>query len=229
VRAGQMLQTFTGGGCNESRREFVKTAAVAGAGLAANLGLARKGLVARHEFGDSADLSGYATDNWRRRPEHFWIVPGAPGTRDLRRDLRAGSKLSDANGFRTDVANEIKTMGVRSCAIRAETLCRISLARCVGPKEKRPRMVEKAWNSIETNQFGLNEFMAWCKTPARRADGNEFWDRDSGAGGGAAGIIATRNAERNGATCGASMAWRNVQREALCLGNEMTGHGRSGI
>jgi alpha-N-arabinofuranosidase len=33
----------------------------------------------------------------------------------------------------------------------------------VGPKKDRPTVVEKAWNSIETNQFGVNEFMAWCK------------------------------------------------------------------
>jgi alpha-N-arabinofuranosidase len=33
----------------------------------------------------------------------------------------------------------------------------------VGPKKDRPRKLEKAWNSIETNQFGTNDFMAWCR------------------------------------------------------------------
>ena len=33
----------------------------------------------------------------------------------------------------------------------------------VGPKDKRPTVLERAWNSIETNQFGTNEFMDWCK------------------------------------------------------------------
>jgi len=33
----------------------------------------------------------------------------------------------------------------------------------VGPKESRPRVLDKAWNAINTNQFGTNEFMAWCK------------------------------------------------------------------
>src|SRR5229473_2085848 len=32
-----------------------------------------------------------------------------------------------------------------------------------GPKQDRPRVLDKAWNSINTNQFGTNEFMAWCK------------------------------------------------------------------
>ncbi|HXF60548.1 MAG TPA: hypothetical protein VNK95_02955, partial [Caldilineaceae bacterium] len=33
----------------------------------------------------------------------------------------------------------------------------------VGPKEQRPRRRELAWQSIETNQFGANEFMEFCK------------------------------------------------------------------
>jgi alpha-N-arabinofuranosidase len=33
----------------------------------------------------------------------------------------------------------------------------------VGPKEQRPRRRELAWQSIETNQFGTNEFVGFCK------------------------------------------------------------------
>ena len=33
----------------------------------------------------------------------------------------------------------------------------------VGPKQDRPRVLDKAWNSLNTNQFGTDEFMAWCK------------------------------------------------------------------
>ena len=33
----------------------------------------------------------------------------------------------------------------------------------VGPKNERPTVLERAWNSIETNQFGTNEFIDWCK------------------------------------------------------------------
>src|SRR5439155_6984105 len=32
-----------------------------------------------------------------------------------------------------------------------------------GPREKRPRRRELAWSSIETNQFGTNEFIGFCK------------------------------------------------------------------
>jgi len=33
----------------------------------------------------------------------------------------------------------------------------------VGPKEERPARVEPAWSVIESNQFGLNEFVDWTK------------------------------------------------------------------
>ena len=33
----------------------------------------------------------------------------------------------------------------------------------VGPKKDRPTVLERAWNSLETNQFGTNEFMDWAK------------------------------------------------------------------
>jgi alpha-N-arabinofuranosidase len=33
----------------------------------------------------------------------------------------------------------------------------------VGPKEQRPRRRELAWQSIETNQFGTNEFVEYCR------------------------------------------------------------------
>jgi alpha-N-arabinofuranosidase len=33
----------------------------------------------------------------------------------------------------------------------------------VGPKKERPTVLERAWNSLETNQFGTNEFLEWCK------------------------------------------------------------------
>ena len=33
----------------------------------------------------------------------------------------------------------------------------------VGPKNQRPTVLERAWNSIETNQFGTNDFIEWCR------------------------------------------------------------------
>ena len=33
----------------------------------------------------------------------------------------------------------------------------------IGPKEKRPKRMDYAWSSIETNQFGIDEFCQWAE------------------------------------------------------------------
>jgi alpha-N-arabinofuranosidase len=75
-----------------------------------------------------------------------------------------GSKLSDANGFRTDVVREVKEMGVP--VIRypgGNFVSGYNWRDGVGPKAQRPTVLERAWNSMETNQFGTNEFVDWCR------------------------------------------------------------------
>jgi len=75
-----------------------------------------------------------------------------------------GSKLSDSSGFRTDVLNEIRQLGVPIVRYPGGNFVSgYNWLDGVGPKASRPRVLDKAWNSIESNQFGTNEFMAWCK------------------------------------------------------------------
>src|ERR1700741_4466553 len=75
-----------------------------------------------------------------------------------------GSKLSEAHGFRQDVIDEIRQMGVPLVRYPGGNFVSgYHWLDCVGPKESRPRVLDKAWNAINTNQFGTNEFMAWCK------------------------------------------------------------------
>ena len=33
----------------------------------------------------------------------------------------------------------------------------------MGPLARRPRRLDLAWHSTETNAFGLDEFMTWCR------------------------------------------------------------------
>ncbi|HUK47924.1 MAG TPA: alpha-N-arabinofuranosidase [Terriglobales bacterium] len=75
-----------------------------------------------------------------------------------------GNKVSDANGFRTDVANEIKKLGVPIIRYPGGNFVSgYNWLDGVGPKKDRPVVLDKAWNTIESNQFGTNEFMTWCK------------------------------------------------------------------
>jgi alpha-N-arabinofuranosidase len=75
-----------------------------------------------------------------------------------------GSKLADASGFRKDVLAEVKDLGVPIMRYPGGNFVSgYNWLDGVGPKAKRPTVLEKAWNSIETNQFGTNEFIDWCK------------------------------------------------------------------
>ncbi|PYV96283.1 MAG: alpha-N-arabinofuranosidase [Acidobacteria bacterium] len=75
-----------------------------------------------------------------------------------------GSSLSDENGFRKDVIAEVHQLGVPIIRYPGGNFVSgYDWLDGVGPKQERPRVLDKAWNSINTNQFGTNEFMAWCK------------------------------------------------------------------
>ena len=74
------------------------------------------------------------------------------------------SPLADANGFRTDVIAAVK--GLRVPIIRypgGNFVSGYNWLDGVGPKNQRPTVLERAWNSLETNQFGTNEFIDWCR------------------------------------------------------------------
>jgi alpha-N-arabinofuranosidase len=74
------------------------------------------------------------------------------------------SALADKNGFRTDVIAQIKDMRVPIMRYPGGNFVSgYNWLDGVGPKTERPTVLERAWNSLETNQFGTNEFIDWCK------------------------------------------------------------------
>ena len=75
-----------------------------------------------------------------------------------------GSPRADQNGFRTDVIREITELGVPVMRYPGGNFVSgYNWLDGVGPKKQRPAVLERAWNSLETNQFGTNEFIDWCK------------------------------------------------------------------
>src|SRR5262245_46121298 len=75
-----------------------------------------------------------------------------------------GSSLADANGFRKDVIAEVAGLGVPIMRYPGGNFVSgYNWLDGVGPKSSRPTVLERAWNSLETNQFGTNEFMQWCR------------------------------------------------------------------
>ena len=60
-----------------------------------------------------------------------------------------GSKLSDANGFRTDVIEEVRKLGVPIIRYPGGNFVSgYKWLDGVGPKQDRPHVLDKAWNSL---------------------------------------------------------------------------------
>jgi alpha-L-arabinofuranosidase len=75
-----------------------------------------------------------------------------------------GSKLTDSNGFRKDVMREVRTLGVPMIRYPGGNFVSgYNWLDGVGPKQDRPHVLDKAWDSLNSNQFGTNEYMQWCK------------------------------------------------------------------
>lgn len=72
--------------------------------------------------------------------------------------------LIDAQGFRTDVIDALKPLGIPVFRYPGGNFCATyHWQDAVGPVESRPRRPELAWGNVESNRFGTDEFMAWCK------------------------------------------------------------------
>jgi alpha-N-arabinofuranosidase len=75
-----------------------------------------------------------------------------------------GSPHADERGFRKDVLAALKELNFRSMRYPGGNfLSGYRWLDGVGPRDQRPRRRDLAWQSIETNQFGTNEFMEFCK------------------------------------------------------------------
>ena len=71
---------------------------------------------------------------------------------------------ADENGFRKDVMNLVSDLNMP--AVRypgGNFVSAFNWEDSIGPKENRPTRLDLAWKSKETNEFGLNEFITWCR------------------------------------------------------------------
>jgi alpha-L-arabinofuranosidase len=136
-----------------------------------------------------------------------------------------GSKLADSNGLRKDVIDEIRQLGVPIIRYPGGNFVSgYNWLDGVGPKQDRPRVLDKAWNSLNSNQFGTNEFMAWC----RAVGSTPLMGLNLGTGTAeeAAALVEYCNVERG-------TRWSDLRRKHgvaepykvkhWCLGNEMDG------
>src|SRR5580700_9800144 len=145
-----------------TRRQFLKT--TSGSGLAVAAGA----MAGRFGIAQSASSTRVFIDTDRQiapvSHELFGSFLEQLGRAIYEGVYEPGSKFADANGFRNDVMKEVRELGVP--IVRwpgGNFVSGYHWLDGVGPKDKRPTVLDRAWNSIETNQFGTNEFVEWCK------------------------------------------------------------------
>ena len=136
-----------------------------------------------------------------------------------------GSKLSDSNGLRKDVMDEVRALGVPIIRYPGGNFVSgYNWLDGIGPKQDRPRVLDKAWNSINTNLFGTDEFMMWCKAVGTQP--LMGLNLGTGTPEQAAALVEYCNVEKG-------TRWSDLRRkngiaepyrvEHWCLGNEMDG------
>ncbi len=135
------------------------------------------------------------------------------------------SKWADSNGFRKDVAEEVHKLGVPIVRYPGGNFVSgYNWLDGVGSKKDRPRVLDRAWDSIETNQFGTNEFIEWCRLVG--AEPLLATNLGTGTAANAAALVEYCNLEKG-------TRWSDLRRQHgfekphqvkfWCLGNEMDG------
>jgi alpha-N-arabinofuranosidase len=136
-----------------------------------------------------------------------------------------GHPTADEHGFRRDVLEIVRELAVPFVRYPGGNFVSgYNWEDGVGPVSERPRRLDAAWKSTETNEIGTNEFAAWAKLAGVKVN--------MAVNLGTRGIDAARNlveyCNHPGGSC-----WSDLRRShgveephrfrTWCLGNEMDG------
>jgi alpha-N-arabinofuranosidase len=212
---------------SDQRRQFLKQAATAGIACSASSLLAS--LAFAQSPAGSGDIAHVYVDSRRTIAPLDRNLFGS-FLEHLGRAIYEGiydpaSSLSDSTGFRKDVMAEVRQLGVPIIRYPGGNFVSgYNWLDGVGPKKDRPRILDKAWNTVDTNQFGTNEFMAWAKIVGSKP--LMGLNLGTGTAERAAALVEYCNVEKG-------TKWSDLRRshgieqpykvEHWCLGNEMDG------
>lgn len=137
-----------------------------------------------------------------------------------------GHEKADENGFREDVISLVRPLNLDYVRYPGGNFVSgYNWRDGIGPKEKRPVRMDLAWQAIEPNTFGIDEFCMWC----RKAGIKPMIAVNLGTGTPkeAAELVEYCNAPA-GQTALSSLRCENGSKEPYdiklwCLGNEMDG------
>jgi len=210
-----------------SRRKFLQKASGAGLALGANFAFGRD-LLAQTAPSSAKPVRIYADTRRTLAPiqrELFGSFLEQLGRAIYEGVYDPQSKLSDSNGYRKDVLEEIRKLGVPIIRYPGGNFVSgYNWLDGIGPKTSRPRVLDKAWNTVNSNEFGTDEFLAWC-----RLAGTEpllAVNLGTGTAEEAAALVEYCNVEKG--TRWSELRRKNGVADAYkvqhwCLGNEMDG------
>lgn len=141
-----------------------------------------------------------------------------------------GHPTADEDGFRRDVLDLARELGITTVRYPGGNF--VSGYRWedgIGPKEKRPRRLDLAWHSTETNEVGVDEFVRWC----RKAGVEPMMAINLGTRGIAEAVDLLEYCNHPSGTALSDLRIANGSKEPhnirmWCLGNEMDGTWQTG-
>ena len=132
---------------------------------------------------------------------------------------------ADEDGFRRDVIEMVKELGVPLVRYPGGNFVSgFNWEDSVGPREQRPKRLDLAWFTTETNEVGMHEFADWAK----KADSQVMYAINLGSRGPEQARDVVEYANHPGGSKFSDMRIANGKAEPLgiklwCLGNEMDG------
>ncbi len=136
-----------------------------------------------------------------------------------------GHPAADESGFRGDVLSLVRQLRVPIVRYPGGNFVSgFKWEDSVGPRDKRPRRMDLAWKTTETNEVGLHEFCEWAK----KAQCDVMYAVNLGTRGPAEAREAVEYANHRGGTFLSDLRVKNGAKDPFgirlwCLGNEMDG------
>ena len=138
--------------------------------------------------------------------------------------------LINGDGFRTDVLQALRPLGMPVMRYPGGNFVSgYDWRDGIGPRGKRPVRRDFAWHSLESNQFGTDEFMKWCK----QLGTEPMMAVNLGTGGPAEAAALLEYCNLEAGTAWSDLRKANGQADPYnvkiwCLGNEMDGPWQAG-
>ena len=132
---------------------------------------------------------------------------------------------ADENGFREDVIRKVRELRIPIVRYPGGNFVSgFNWEDSIGPREERPRRLDLAWFTTETNEVGLHEFVSWAK----KADAQVMYAVNLGTREPDAARNIVEYANHQGGSRWSDLRIKNGAKEPFniklwCLGNEMDG------